>query len=80
MVAVVNRPQNSDSLTLQQTLDVMERLGYTSESYRNGYRDAVIGEQVADWSQEDEGFDYRRGYWQGQQARERGAHQERNVS
>ena len=76
----MTRPQNSDRLTLEETLDAMKRLGYTSKAYRDGYEDGFRAGVVANWSQEDDGFDYRRGHWQGTLARERGAHERKETA
>lgn len=75
---MANLPQNSDRLSLEETLAAMERLG-TSGAYLDGYRagfkrqllsTAEAGDHVVTNTQ----CACRRGYVAGVAARERGAH------
>ena len=73
-----NPPQRSDILTLQETLDAMERLGRPVE-YREGYRAGFSGKETilfsSRWTDEEHRL-YKRGLKAGQDARARGAHSE----
>lgn len=72
------KKQNSDRFTLDETLEVMERLG-RPEEYRTGYEDGVRGSNGRLLNRFDL-FDvevfYRRGHRAGVLARRRGAHKE----
>ncbi len=63
----MNRPQNSDRFSLDETLAAMERLG-RPESYRMGYADGFAGRYSRRLDE------YGRGCEAGMLARRRGAH------
>lgn len=69
-----------DHMTLDAFLDALQELAIAGESYKHGYTDGFYAEAVADWSQTERGFSYRRGHWNGSQALARGAHQGAEAS
>ena len=66
---MTNRPQNSDRLTLEETLDAMRRLGVAPAEYIEGYECGYRGRVSALWT-----VPFQRGYKAGRAAHERGAH------
>ncbi len=69
----MNRPQNSDRLSMHETLAAMERLG-RPEEYRQGYEDGFDRRPGPRFGDPEPRAIYIRGYRAGIAARRRGAH------
>ena len=67
-----NPAQHSDSLTLEETLAAMKRIGVAPEGYRDGYQAGFLGLPF----HPDRGIAYARGRAAGLDAFSRGAHSE----
>jgi hypothetical protein len=72
------RAQNSDRLSLEETLAGMRRLGVAPVEFVEGYEHGFTGKEDILFSSlwtDDQHRAYRRGHKAGQQAKERGAHE-----